>query len=198
MYLWLAIAIIIIILFKDTIINLLRQNVNNNSTNETTIQIETLPYRKKDYLFSKAEKSFYEVLSLISQELNIKIFAKVRLGDLLYIPKGTKDRIKYWNKIQSKHVDFVLCENENIKPILVIELDDSSHNKASRKERDNFVDKALEDGGLKILHISAQYSYNVNELTEKIKNLIIPKEVIRVEEAKEEISEESNASESKL
>ncbi len=192
MYLWLAIAIIIIILFKDTIINLLRQNINS-TTDETAIQIETLPYKKKDYLFSKAEKSFYEVLSLICEQQNVKIFAKVRLGDLLYIPKNTKERMKYWNKIQSKHVDFVLCENENIKPILVIELDDSSHNKANRKERDNFVDKALEDGGLKIVHIPAQYSYNVNELTEKIKNLITPKEVIEIE-SKEEVLEVSNES----
>jgi len=50
--------------------------------------VKTLPYRKKDYLLSKAEKSFYEVLrATVATEWSI--FAKVRLLDLLWLPRGT-------------------------------------------------------------------------------------------------------------
>ncbi len=67
-----------------------------------------LPYLRRDYLFSRAEVSFYGVLNnaVAGQYL---IFAKVRLADLLYIPRGTPARQSAFNRIQSKHIDFILC-----------------------------------------------------------------------------------------
>jgi hypothetical protein len=117
-----------------------------------------LPYRKKDYLLTAAERSFYEALcSVLDGQL--LVFAKVRLADLVYMPKGTANRQTHFNRIQSKHVDFVLCTRDKLSPVLVIELDDASHEEESRRERDTFVDAALTAAGLPILHIPAQRSY---------------------------------------
>jgi hypothetical protein len=117
-----------------------------------------LPYRKKDYLLTAAERSFYEVLcSVLDGQL--LVFAKVRLADLVYMPKGTPNRQTHFNRIQSKHVDFVLCTRDKLSPVLVIELDDASHEEESRRDRDTFVDAALTADGLPILHIPAQKSY---------------------------------------
>src|SRR5688500_3263755 len=70
-----------------------------------------LPYRRKDYLLTKAERSFYEVLRLsLANDPDLIIFAKVRLLDLLWLPKGTAKAQSHRNKVQSKHVDFVICE----------------------------------------------------------------------------------------
>ena len=130
---------------------------------------QQLPYARKDYLFSRAERSFFGALQqVVGSEL--LIFAKVRLGDLLYIKKGTENRQSFFNRIQSKHVDFVLCEPGEVRPALVIELDDSSHDKASRQARDAFVDDALAAAGLPILRVRAKSGYNPDELAESIKH----------------------------
>jgi hypothetical protein len=51
-----------------------------------------LPYMKKDYLLTKAERAFYDVL-LIALAGRYNVFAKVRMLDLFYLPKGTKNRM---------------------------------------------------------------------------------------------------------
>lgn len=94
--------------------------------------------------------------------------------DILYIPKGIESReyYRYLNKIQSKHVDFLLCDRENIKPLLAIELDDSSHLHPSRIERDNFIDKIFENAKLPILHIKYSKGYDREKLGQQIKTAI--------------------------
>jgi len=116
-----------------------------------------LPYRRKDYLLTKAERSFLGVLeqAVLGQP---RIFAKVRLADLVWMPKGTEQRQSHFNRISSKHIDFLLCDDDAIRPLLVIELDDSSHERQDRKSRDVFVDQALAAAELPMLRVRARAS----------------------------------------
>ncbi len=123
----------------------------------------TLPYEKRRSLLTAAERSFYGVLCQ-AVDHQYAIFAKVRLGDLLEIPWGTSKFRLHLSRINRKHVDFVLCEATSFTPLLVIELDDSSHDREDRQERDAFVDAALQAAGLPILHISAEHAYAPAEL----------------------------------
>lgn len=124
---------------------------------------ETLPYQRKDYLLSKGERAFFVALQ---QAIGGRclIFSKVRLADLVFIPSGTKKRQSYFNRIQSKHIDFVLCNHDAVRPMLAIELDDSSHRRADRRDRDDFVDAALSAAGLPMLRVPAQGSYDLATL----------------------------------
>lgn len=81
------------------------------------------------------------------------------------------DFYHYQNKIQSKHVDFLICDKENIKPVLAIELDDSSHLKIDRILRDTLVDKIFESAKLPILHIKTSANYDKEKLLSQIRNL---------------------------
>ena len=55
-----------------------------------------------------------------------------------------------FNKIRSKHIDFALADDDtNI--IALIELDDSSHKRQDRVERDIFVDAVLKNTGYTLL-----------------------------------------------
>jgi hypothetical protein len=132
---------------------------------------EPLPYRKKDYLLSKAERAFYHVLRKAIGD-RWTIFAKVRLIDLLWLPRGTQATQAHRNRVQSKHVDFVLCEPATLTPILVIELDDRSHDREDRRDRDRFVDRALESAGLPVLHVPARDGYVVNDLADQIRTAV--------------------------
>lgn len=62
--------------------------------------------------------------------------------------------MKYFNSIAKKHVDFVLCNPDNLAVIELIELDDNSHNNNTRVVRDNMVDKILTGAGYKITHVN--------------------------------------------
>lgn len=105
-----------------------------------------LPYIKK-YLLTKNEYYFYGKLKCIAEKYNLQILAKIRLADLVETEKELpyKERGKYFNKIKSKHIDFVLVDN--MKVVLLIELDDNSHQKQKRIERDDFLNAVLNKVG---------------------------------------------------
>ena len=136
-------------------------------TSTSSSSVDTLPYLRKDYLLTKAERKFFDVLHAVASR-QCHLFAMVRLADLIYIPKGTEKRQSHFNRIQSKHIDFVLCNKTELKPILAIELDDSSHQRADRKKRDEFLNKALEQAGLPLLRIPVRSGYDPQEIKQKI------------------------------
>lgn len=133
-----------------------------------TASTEKLPYHKKDYLLTIAEKNFYRVLSQVTEKHDKLLFVKVRLEDLLWLPNGTENRFGLRNRIKSRHIDFVLCDKENIKPLIAIELDDSTHNQKTRIERDGNINRILQDAGLPILHIKVQPNYDSAVLENQI------------------------------
>lgn len=105
-------------------------------------------YQKK-WLLSYNEKDAYKALKKVCDQNGFHLMAKVRLFDLVEARKDSP--VFYTNKIRAKHVDFVICD-ERLIARCVVELDDSSHKAADRKERDEFVDAVLESVGYKVIH----------------------------------------------
>lgn len=131
------------------------------------------PYIAKQYFFSNAEASFYHFLKQMLGESAI-IFPHVALRDLVGLQKGldNSSRSTYYNKIDRKQVDFLLVDSKNLKPLLVIELDDSSHQEQDRVQRDEFVEKVLATAKIPIARIPVKSSYDAKELTEMFKQKI--------------------------
>ena len=140
---------------RDTIY--ISDDASNDVSKEDANAAQALPiagaYQKK-WMFTFNEKDAYNKLLPIAHELGYTVFAKVRLLDLMEPIKGNKKYKTYFYKIQAKHVDFVLCD-ERLVARYIIELDDSSHESETRKQRDNFVDEALTSVGYKIIHVKA-------------------------------------------
>lgn len=108
-------------------------------------------YQKK-WLFSYNEKDAFWKLKKIAEEKGYLVFAKVRLIDLVEPTRGSPKYKTFFYKVQAKHVDFVLCDQKLVARIIV-ELDDSSHEKEDRVERDNFVDTILRNTGYKVIRV---------------------------------------------
>ncbi len=108
---------------------------------------------------TKAELNFYRILNNICNELDCLLFSKVRVADIVKV-RSIENRQSYFNRIKSKHIDFVLCDKNHLKPLLCIELDDKSHNNLKRIERDKFIDEIIDIVGFKVIHIKCSYSYN--------------------------------------
>lgn len=134
------------------------------------------PYERIEKLFSPAERSFLGVLEE-NFGRDYAILGKLRLADIIRVRKGLSNsaRTSALNRITSKHVDFALCDLATREVIGVIELDDASHQKASRQRRDEFVDKALETAGVPVVHITARKSYTPSEVREQVSALFGPK-----------------------
>ena len=101
------------------------------------------------YLLTKNEWYEYKKLRDIAEAKNLRVCPKVRLLDLVE-PRRGEGYMSLLGKIQSKHVDFVISDRDmHIKAI--VELDDGSHNRPDRQERDNFVDEVLTSVGYKVI-----------------------------------------------
>jgi hypothetical protein len=122
-------------------------------------------YDARRELFSPAERSFLGVLEQALGE-RFRVMGKVRLGDLVQPAKGfsRSQQTGAWNRINQKHVDFVLCQPDTLAVAGVVELDDASHRRKDRSARDDFIDKALASAGIPIVHFAARRAYAVPEI----------------------------------
>ena len=96
---------------------------------------ERLPYELNETILTERERAFYRILRPIAEQLELQICPKVRVADIVSIKKGTRDWQKWFNKIRSKHVDFLLCDYD-MNIVLIIELDDRSHETERAKRSD--------------------------------------------------------------
>lgn len=119
------------------------------------------PFSKRNYFFSNAERSFYEILCRLSP--GHTVFAKVRLADLVRVEASGREFWQRFNSINGKHVDFVLCD-EQLAPVVAIELDDLTHTEADRVARDKFVDSVLESAELPVVRVRAKRGYVLDEV----------------------------------
>jgi len=132
------------------------------------VKLEKVPYIRKN-LMTKNEWSFYKQLKPIADSMNLSVLCKTRVADLIDIEKGLNksEWQTAFNRINRKHIDFILCKPENLYPILLIELDDNSHDSDKGKERDEFVEKILQKAGYNLLR-----TRGTGDLEERIKSSI--------------------------
>jgi ssDNA-binding Zn-finger/Zn-ribbon topoisomerase 1 len=123
-------------------------------------------YRKLGALFTPAERSFFGVLQQALATDNVLIFGKVRVADVITPGKGmTKSEWQTaFNKISAKHFDFILCNQDDLSVICAIELDDSSHNNAKRKSRDQFLECACESAHFPLIRVPAKQAYSIESI----------------------------------
>jgi very-short-patch-repair endonuclease len=129
-------------------------------------------YKRRNFFLTRAEHEFYDVLvSAVGAEYFV--FAQVHLPTLLdHSVKGQNWRAALAH-INRKSVDFVLCDKAYISPKLAIELDDKSHERPDRQERDKEVERILKEAGVPLLRIENNGNFVATELSTKIKALVL-------------------------
>lgn len=172
---YIFLGIIIFLAILALLLHFLEKSEKNKTDKDNSTEIsykaneeQKLPYHFK-YLLTKNEWEFYKKLKITSDKYNLHILSKVRLADLVEVDNYLQGNgfNKYFSKIMAKHVDFVLCNPNNLAVRFILELDDSSHNASSeRAERDDFVDKVLIKCGYKVVHTYG--NANLDELFERL------------------------------
>ncbi|MGY0399905.1 MAG: DUF2726 domain-containing protein, partial [Ostreibacterium sp.] len=130
-------------------------------------------YHAINLLFTPAERAFLSALELAIAD-KAYIFAKVRVADILKPQKGLSrsDWQVAFNKISSKHVDYVICSKDEVAILCVIELNDKSHDKKERRARDKFLARACGSASVPLYFIPVQRSYSSQEIKDLLSQYI--------------------------
>jgi very-short-patch-repair endonuclease len=128
-------------------------------------------YKKKPFFLSRAEHECYDALmSSVGHEYYI--FAQVHLPTIVDHKINGQNWRGALAHINQKSVDFVLCDKAYIAPKLAIELDDRSHERPDRIDRDHEVERILRTAGVPLLRLSNHGKFDSTELAQKIKTAL--------------------------
>lgn len=146
-WIWIVLIVVAVVIYEAY------QTQKRTGEEKPGTASEAVQYQAK-YLLTKYEWKNYIGLRSYAAAHDLIICPKIRLADLVEPKKGTtgKEWHKLFNRIKAKHVDFVLCDPD-MRVKLIIELDDSSHDRQDRKERDAFVDAVLTGASYQICHL---------------------------------------------
>lgn len=129
-----------------------KEKGSSEPTTEPEIAIDFANAYQAQPIFTKNEWQNYKTLRDVAAVKGYIICPKVRLLDIVKPRSGEKKYKTLLYKIQSKHVDFVICD-QNMTIKAIIELDDKTHDTEKGKERDAFVDTVLRSVGYKVIHV---------------------------------------------
>ncbi len=119
------------------------------------------PFSRRKHLLTKNELSFYEVLR--SAMYDYVVFAKVQLADLIDANERHRDWEANFNRIRATNIDFVICDDDS-KPVIAIEVDDKSPDRADRVARDADVDRLFQAVGFPLIRLPAQGTYDFEQV----------------------------------
>jgi len=165
----------------------IKQSIRGAHTEIKTFHKENVHFTKEDYerieknasdkkppryitaksLITKGEEQFYAVLKKAVPEA--EIHAKVRVSDVI---QNTTGYIGDFRSISQFHFDWVICDPHNSKPILAVELDDSSHRQWRNKKNDETKNQAAKEAKFPILRFPWSKSYNEEEIRDTIAAIV--------------------------
>ncbi len=123
------------------------------------------------FFVSNAEADFFRVLRKVCGD-RAHILAQVSLRQLLYFPGNQQSNpgVATWrNKVAAKTVDFVVCDPSTLRPLVVIELDEPSHSRPERQDRDDNVEAILTAAGLPWMRMLTSRGYDTRELADVLR-----------------------------
>jgi len=112
---------------------------------------EKMPYFRKNLL---TETELILMRRLQAAYPEHYVFSQVQLSQFLGIPRGS-DHMSWLNRINRMSADFIVCDAA-ANPLVVIELDDKSHDRKDRIEADAKKDRAIASAGIKMARIRAE------------------------------------------
>jgi hypothetical protein len=126
-------------------------------------QDERLPYRLREHFLSTPELALLRVLQRMVGH-HYLICPKVALNDIFYIVRPNEN-VHFFNKFFRKHVDFLLCEPNTLKPAIGIELVKPVTRNETR-EADQFMGELFLSARLPLVHIQSSERYSEQDLSE--------------------------------
>jgi hypothetical protein len=117
-------------------------------------------YQKKN-IQTSTEKIFFQLLKQYLPTYYIGV--QVAMSAII---ESNIDERKNYNR---SYLDYVICDEQATKPLLIIELDDATHNTEKRKEQDQMKNAVIQDAKIPLYRVKVGDDFRL-----KIQNEIIP------------------------
>lgn len=122
-------------------------------------------YFAKDRLLTTTEIKYYDLLrSLINEDF--LILPQINLASVIDKQGGSNFRSELF-----RNVDFGVFDY-NFRPLFLIEINDNTHFRKDRKERDKKVNEICKKAGLPILTLWVKDGINAQEINKKIQSIL--------------------------
>lgn len=141
--------ILIVIAAMAVVVMVVVMRLRDASSRDTSAPEFGYHYASTPLLVNASERAAWGLL----RELPLGAYAvcpKVRIEDFITASGAERNRLRGY--IKSRHVDFLLVDAD-WKPLLVIEVDGSSHHRQERKARDELIDRVLKSAGIPIVRL---------------------------------------------
>lgn len=134
----------------------------------------TFPFQKRTQLFTPVEHSF---LRMIEQAMGreFRIVCRVKLSDVVAVRQsaGKKKAGVALSRASSKQLDFVLCNKDDMTPIVAIDLVHGQGKQGYKSQKDWFVTGALDAAGIPHVRIKVQSGYSVEDVRDCIESKLV-------------------------
>jgi len=148
----LAAAVVLLIIFGLVI-------AGHSNTKRKVFKNNSYQYITKQSPMTMAESEFFFKLERIVSDRYF-IFPQVHLSSIFdHRVKGQEWKYAF-SHINGKSVDYLLCDKETLMPTYAIELDDYTHERSDRRERDAEVERIFEYAKLPLIRVKNK---NVSE-----------------------------------
>lgn len=147
------------------------QNRGSNKTkkgqvidlSEAWIDMDNLPYQKKDSLLSRSELALFHLLKEAIDPEKYVVFPKVRLEDIMFSSPNAHNAEEHFYRLKEKSVDFLICSLPDLKPQLAVFGEGTSDSK-KKQLSDRFNKKASEEAGIPIMSLNTSALPSASEL----------------------------------
>jgi len=123
---------------------------------------EQLPYRLRNQFLSFTELALLPVLLEMSGG-RYMVCPKVALNDIFYIQRPNEN-VHFYNKIFRKHVDFLLCEPDGMKPAFGVEVVRPNGKKEETRSVDQFMEELFLNAGLPLVRVPSNEHYEMTDM----------------------------------
>ena len=135
------------------------------------INMDDLPYRKRDFLMSGKELSLYSLFSTVLENSSYAAFPRVNLEDVITVSLDADNRTEYVNRIRNRYVDILICEKAEMKPVLIIIGEGQGEpRKKQQILEDRFVRSAADAAGIKYLPVNVNNLPDYEQLLTLLRN----------------------------
>ena len=107
---------------------------------------------------------------ILHEQINIKVHPQINLATV--IKKISNQR--YQNELY-RNIDFAIFNYDYTKLLLLVEINDSSHNEKNRKKRDHSVDEIVKQANIRLIKYYTNKPNDRNYVKERIKKEISTK-----------------------
>jgi hypothetical protein len=139
----------------------------DKSDTATPFRMQTL-YEIKPFM-TEYERRIYSILLKLGDDY--KIIPQVNMASII----RKKNNDHYYSDL-FRNIDFAIFDKDCNNLLMLIEIDDSTHNSYKRRQRDEKVNNICHDVGIKILHFYTSYpneeGYVLNRILKNLNNNI--------------------------